>query len=169
MQFPRPMFTHGFNNMYNIRLCALSLLLDHFDREDQLFAAQYIWWLASIIQFTELLIYYCHYKVFPSGNSNDVVVSPLPNPRLAWSLLPESKTPVSDINNSDTEVHSGRSNFLHNYQGKKQLQLHTTRSGKIFKHKPDYSNSELQARFGKQNEKRHSIICILLKSGNLEY
>jgi len=60
MQFPQPMTEHRFNNKYNVILCALSLLPDRFHMEDQLFAAQYIWWLASIIQYMEILIYYCH-------------------------------------------------------------------------------------------------------------
>jgi hypothetical protein len=40
--------------------------MDRFERTQSLFAAQYIWWLASIIQFTEVLSYYRHYKTFPS-------------------------------------------------------------------------------------------------------
>jgi len=44
------MTEYKFNNEYNVILYTLSLLLDCFESEDQHFAAQYTWWLASIIQ-----------------------------------------------------------------------------------------------------------------------
>jgi len=98
-----------------------------------MFAAQCISWLESIIEFTEILNYYRHYKVFALEYVKDLVVSSLLNPAIAGSHNPESEIPVLDINNSDTEVHSGPINLLPNYWSKKQLQLHRTRSGKIFK------------------------------------
>jgi len=79
MQFPRHVFEHWFNNEYDVILCALSLLLDHFEKDNQLFAPQCIWWLASIIQFTKILIYYCHHKIFTSDYINNLVVSPVLN------------------------------------------------------------------------------------------
>ena len=113
--FPHPISEHMFNNKYDIILCAVSLLLDRFEREDQLFEALCIWWLAHIIQFTEILIFYCHYRVFPSEYVNNLVLSPLSNPGIAGSLILESEIPVLDIDHSNTEVHPGRSNLLPNY------------------------------------------------------
>jgi len=34
MQFPSPIIEHKFNNEYEVILCALSLLLDYFEKED---------------------------------------------------------------------------------------------------------------------------------------
>ena len=94
----------------------------------------------STIQFTELLIDYCHDKVFPSEYINDFVVLPLPNTAIAGSLIPESKIYVLDIKDTDTEVHSGQSHLLPQYRRQTQCQFHTIHSGKIFKNKPKYSN-----------------------------
>jgi len=71
------MTEHTFNNEHNVILCSVSILLDRFERENQLFAAQCTWWLASIIQFTEVLIYYRHYEIFPSDYIKNLVVTPL--------------------------------------------------------------------------------------------
>jgi len=66
MWFTRPMVEHKFNNNNYSTLFALSLLLDRFEKEDQLFATQCGWWLASIIQSTEILLCDQNYKIFPS-------------------------------------------------------------------------------------------------------
>jgi len=47
-----------FNNDYDIIGCAFALLLRRFEEEDNWFAAQCIWWLASIIQYIEILKYH---------------------------------------------------------------------------------------------------------------
>jgi len=70
------MTEHKFNNKYEVILCAFSLLLNRFEREDRVFAAQCIRELASIIQFTEILTYNRHYKVFPSDYVKNLVVTP---------------------------------------------------------------------------------------------
>ena len=88
MRFPCPMVLHKFNNDYDVILWAVSALLDRFNKEDKLFAAQCIWWLASIIQFTEILSYYQGiiqfteilsyyqvYKIFPSDYVEDLVLT----------------------------------------------------------------------------------------------
>jgi len=159
------MVEHQISNVYDIKRCAVSVLLDSFEKEDQLFAAQCVWWLASILQFTEILISYRHYPVFPSEYNNHLVVSPLPNPGMGGSHIPEPELPELDVHDSYTEVQSGRSKSLPIYQSKKQRQWHPTRSRKIFKNMPNYSISELEARFGKQNKKRQSIIWNHLKIG----
>ena len=71
------MVEHMFNNEYDIILCALSLFLDHFEEEDQVFAAQCIWWIAGIMQFTEILTYYRHSKVFPSEYVANLLITSL--------------------------------------------------------------------------------------------
>jgi len=106
---------HKFNNEYHMILCALSLSPDRFESENLLFAAQCIWWVASIIQFTEILIYYHNNPVLPWEYINDLVVLPLLNPRMAESRMPESEIPVLNIKDSDTEAYSGRSDLLPNY------------------------------------------------------
>jgi len=58
MQFPRPMPEHKFDNQYNVIIFALSTILDQLERINQSFAAQCVWWLASIIQYTEILLFY---------------------------------------------------------------------------------------------------------------
>jgi len=40
--FPRPMVEYKFNNNYDVILCAFALLLEHFEKEEQLFAIQCI-------------------------------------------------------------------------------------------------------------------------------
>lgn len=54
-------------------------------------------------------------------------------------------------------------------QTNKLPQLNTTHSGKLLKNeKNQYSNSEIQSRFGKQNEKQRAITRDLLRKGELE-
>jgi len=67
----------------------LSLLLRHFQKEDNPFAAQCIWWLASIIQYTEILKFYFKYQTFPSEYIKDCIVMPLPNPVNKEIIVPE--------------------------------------------------------------------------------
>lgn len=52
------MVGHKFDKEYDVLLFAVSSLLDQFKNEERLFAAQCIWLLASIIQYTEILIFY---------------------------------------------------------------------------------------------------------------
>ena len=73
------MVVHKFNTEYNIILCTFSILLDQFKKEDQIIAAQCIWWLASIIEVTEILIYYRQYRLFPSDYVKNLAVTALPS------------------------------------------------------------------------------------------
>jgi len=168
-QFPLAMVEQKFNNEYDIIRWDVSLLLDRFERGNQVFAAQCIQLLASIFQFTKILIHYHNCKVFLSEYVDSLVVSPFSNPAMAGLLISESNIPVLHCNDSDTEVHSGRSNLLPHDQRKKQCRLHTMRSGQTIRQNPDYSNSELHGRFGKQNMMWRCIILNLLRSGDLEY
>jgi len=90
------MTDHKFNNEYGSILFALSLPLDHSEKDDLLFAAHCIWWLASIIQFTEISTYYRLYKIFPLDYMNNLLVMPLSNP-----LEEEMLVQVLDISKLD--------------------------------------------------------------------
>jgi len=118
MRSPHPIDEHRFNNKYDIILCTLCLLLDRIDREDQLFAAQWIWWLASINPFTEILMYNHYYKGLRSEYVHNMVVMPASNAGIAGSQIPEPQIRVVDIHVSDVEVHSGWSNLPPNYWSK---------------------------------------------------
>lgn len=77
MWFPCPMKDQTFANEYDIIVCALALLLRQFEKEDKWFAAQCIWWLVSIIQYTEILKYHLEYNTYPSVYLRDCIVTPL--------------------------------------------------------------------------------------------
>jgi len=152
-------------------LCALSLLLDHFKKDDQLFAAQCIWWLASIIQFTEILVYYRHYKIFPSNFIVNWVVTLLRSIVPERSLIPEPDIPVLKLyNNSDSEVHSSWWKLPHKSRNKKQAKLNTTHCGNVFQDTKyqEPSIHQLWARFGNQSKKQQRRTCELPISGELD-
>ena len=124
MRFPRPMTGYKCENEYNIIIDPSSCLLDHFQMEDTLFAAQWIWWLASIIQYTEVLIYYRVYTTIPSEYIRDCVVKQLPQQATEETIISDIDIPASDIDDdsdqtelnsdiySDIEVHSSRSKLI---------------------------------------------------------
>jgi len=90
-----------FNNEYDMIIFTLFKLLDHFEKQDELFAGQFIWWLASIIQFTKMLIYYWHYKIFPSAYINGLITITLEYPLSSSNIVPDSKVPEFQL---DTDV-----------------------------------------------------------------
>lgn len=63
---------------YDLIIFTLSIILDQLERKDQLFDAQCMWWLASIIQYTEILHFYRRYKSFPSYYVKNQIATPLP-------------------------------------------------------------------------------------------
>jgi len=91
------MTEHKFHNEYDIILHMLSWFLDPFEKGDQLLSAQSIWWTASIIQFTEILIYYRDYTIFHSDFVKDLVVMPLPFQLPLKRIVPESEIPELDL------------------------------------------------------------------------
>jgi len=76
------------------------VILDHCKNEGQLFAARCIWWLACIIQFSERLIYYRHYKIFPSDYIRNRVVTPLDWPREFSDNVLDSDIPKLQLDSS---------------------------------------------------------------------
>jgi len=114
------------------------------EKDDQLFPVQCIWWLASIIKFTEILTYYRHYKVFLSEYVVNQVVTPLPQNQLDDQLIPESDIPLLDINDTGPIILSHDTCLINktiSLQTKsiqrnpimKPRNLNTTRSGRVFK------------------------------------
>jgi len=104
-----------FTNDYDINAYALSLLIRRFPKEDNIFAAQCIWWLASIIQYMEILRYYLKYQTFPSEYLRDCTVTPLSEQVNDGTIIPERLSgevivPDSDISelqlDSETEFWS---------------------------------------------------------------
>jgi len=159
-------------------MCALSFLLDRFEKEDQLFAAQCIWWLANIIQFTEILSYDRHYKVFPSNYVANLLVTPLQQDTAEKDLVKESNIPLLNLDNystisentTDIAVHPTRSKLLPEDQINRSVIIYTTRSGKIPKNwKRNYLNKELESSFSPKTTRQRSILGSLLMSGKLEY
>ena len=60
------MTKYTFDNEYDVIIFALSIILDQLEWKDHLFATQCIWWLASIIQYSDILLFYRRHKIFPS-------------------------------------------------------------------------------------------------------
>jgi len=101
------MAENKFINEYDIILCGLSSLPDRFNQEYHLFVGQCIRWLASIIQFKEILIHYHHYKIFLLEYVKNWAVMPLPNEEEAGIGFPESNIPILNI--KEPSIHSNRS------------------------------------------------------------
>jgi len=168
MQFPRPMRKHRFNNEYDVLLFTLSALLHRFENEDRLFAAQCIWWLANIIQLTEILTYNPHYKVFMSDYVKNLVVTPL----LGSATSPlGSEISALDIEESNHHSDLNPRGALPNQRTNTRLRSHLTHSGRILKKpkKINYSNSDLQRKFRNQNKQKRKHTRLFLKTVGLEY
>ena len=155
-------------NMYHYRYQERTP--NSFESENQLFGVQYTWWLVSIIQFTETLSYYCHYKIFPSDYGKNLVVMPLPKNEAPTPLIPESEIPVRSIETSGGESSLSQGSLpLKEWIGI-QHELNTTRSGKVFKNKKtNHSNSEPRRQFGQQSKKELKNIRLLLRTADFEY
>jgi len=124
------MVSHEFDNDHDIVLCALIALLDFFEKEDKLFAAHCIWWLTSIIQFTEILTYYCQYKIFPSEYLSDRLVMPLDKPREPKDLVPVDL--ISELGFNSHEIYiTQRHTTIHPERQKQFPTLSPIRSGTI--------------------------------------
>ena len=107
-----------FSIKYNIILCTLSLLLDHFEKDNKVFAAQCIWWLASIIQFTEIVTYYQHLKIFPLDYINILVLTPLPEQLAKESIIPEASISALDLLTDSSRNLSNHYNSVHSSKDK---------------------------------------------------
>jgi len=148
------------------------LLLDHFEKEDQLFAALCIWWQANIIQFTEILIYYRHYKIFPSDDKNYLEVTPVSDKPVESLLISESDIPELNLStkykNSNRKVleYLSREKSLPRSQERNQQKhksiIHTTHCRGLFKKIQNFTSFELEAGFGKESVEHQSQIRSLV-------
>ena len=158
MQFPHPMTRQEFTSKYDIITYAFFLLIQWFQKEDNIFAAQCIWWLASIVQYTEILKYSFDYQIFPSEYVRDCIVKPLPQKDDNRTLASESDIPALDLKYStDIEEQLSEAELQIEFQINKCNQFNTIRSGQEFKNKPKYKEPtllELEQRFGKQSKKQ---------------
>jgi len=124
-------------------------------------------WLVILIQFTGIITYYRHYKVFPSDYVKNLVVTPLLEQRALWPALEIFSIDIKPSTPQSYPVPSKpRFRLRYDYC----CQFNTTRSGKVFKNtKSNYSTSEIRKRFGKQSKKELSHLQTLLDSAILEY
>jgi len=143
------MVNHDFDNDYDMLLWAFSTLLDRFEKADKLFAAQCIWWLASIIQLSEILSYYRQYTIFPSEYLRECIVTPLPATSQR-NIKPEDEIAEISITSAEdnnwTISQEGPTLLLGFEQSTKHKKsvLSSTRSDKILKH--DRSNEMRQSK-----------------------
>jgi len=140
MRFPHPMTEKTFSNDYNIIVYAFALLIRRFQKADNIFAAQCIWWLASIVQYTEILKFYFEYQVFPSEYVRDLVVTPLPVQSSQEEIFFEDN--ISELNLAEANIEkSSKGNYIEHPSREKFLPkdtsdclpIYTTRSGRVFK------------------------------------
>jgi len=161
-QVPRPMDEHTFYNEYKVILHAFYSSLDRFKLEDQLFAAQWIWWLASIIQFTEIWIYYRYYKIFPSDCIKNCKITPL-------NMVTESFVLDSDIPNIQLDSDMECCSILVTKETSEARSIlpatRKTRYGKVVK-SVNLSNKELRKRYAGRNKRQlQEIWAPLSKDG----
>jgi len=160
------------NNEYNVILCRHSLLLDLFEKEDHLFAAQCISWVVSIIQFTEILIYYRHYHIFPSDYVKDLVLTPLPCQSPLKEIVPESEIPELDLA-EEISIESSEESYIEHLSKKKfppkklscQLSNIMTGSGKVCKPQKIKQKSLAKRYPGKMDKQLQKIWNSLRKDG----
>jgi len=129
-----------FNNDYNIITYASFLFIQRFRKGDNIFAAQCIGWLTIIIQYTEKLKYYFEYQVFSSDYFRNCIVTVLLHQDNSGAIVPDSKIPTLNLNcDSHIENQSSKERLRFNSRINKRNTLNTTRSGRIFKNKPKYT------------------------------
>jgi hypothetical protein len=88
---------HSFNNEHDIVVWTLSYLLHRFEDSRNLFAAQCVWWVASLIQLTDILVYYHRYNIFPSEYQNQFEESSVSNTRKSPEIVPERDIPPLEL------------------------------------------------------------------------
>jgi hypothetical protein len=124
--------SYNFDNEYDVLLFGFSILIDWFSGDNNLFAAQCIWWIASLIGCTNVLRYYRQYKTFPSkhaetqNNTTEIITERnlgIPNsdiPELDLNQVSEDSE--SSLDSSDNDVVSSTEQFLQRSQ-EERLQL----------------------------------------------
>jgi len=147
-----------FINHHNIIVYALSLLNQRFQKQDNLFAAQCIWWLANILQYSKILKYHFEYLVFPSDYLRDCIVTTFQHQDDIGTIVPVLDIPVLDLHyNSDIKGQSCQEEVQISRRSTKQKQLIITWSGRVFKNKTRYREPtilELEQHFAKHRRKQ---------------
>jgi len=158
MQFAHPMVERTFQNNYDIIVFGLSLLLRQSQKQHNIFAGHCVWWLASIIQYTEIFKYYLEYQIFQSDYNRDCIVTTLPSLVNEMVVVPEFDIPPLDLDQgSSVEELPSLDEGTIVSRNVKRKQLNTTRSGRVFKNKPKYQEPtilDLEQCFGKQSKKQ---------------
>jgi len=142
---------HKFDNEYDVIIFALSVIFDQLEKNDHIFAAQYIWWLASIIQYMEILLFYRQYNIFLSYYVKNWIVTPLPKVNKGAELEQE----IFELQLAEVILEKSDSSTLRRNSATTRRIIWSTRSGKVFKpHKvrqkllaesyPGQSNTQLQ-------------------------
>jgi len=129
-----------FANDHDIIGYTFVLLIQQFQKEDNIFAAQCTWWLASIIQYTEILKFYLEYQVFPSEYVSDLVVTPLPDRVFKEKVVLDNNISELDLAEENLAISSEKDYINHLLRKKflpkvssSQLPINQTRSRKILK------------------------------------
>jgi len=144
---------YKFNNEHDMIIFALSAILDQLEKKDQLFAAQCVWWLASIIQDTNMLLFYRRYNIFPSYYVMNCIVtltSEANNGVLSDQEQPERELAESSIKDSEHLSLRGKLNS-------NQTVLEITRSGRVFKPQK-LIQKELKRRYSGRSNKQVQAI-----------
>jgi len=166
MRVPRPMPEHKFDNEYDVIIFALSTILDPLERKDQFFAAQCVCWLASMIQYTDILLFYRRFKIFPSYYVKNCTVSPLPETNK--KVRPEQDISESELA-EDINEKLERSR-LWRPSGKvvtsTQRILGSTQSGRVFKPQK-IKQWALAARYARKSQKQLQEIRNSLRTDGL--
>jgi len=72
---------YSFDNEYDILIWTFSYLLHRFEDSKNVFAAQCIWWIAGLVELTDVLVYFHRYNIFPSEYHNQLKESSTNNKR----------------------------------------------------------------------------------------
>jgi len=159
-----------FLNDYNIIVYAFALLIRQFQKENNIFAAQCVWRLASIIQYTEILRFYFECQAFPSEYVRDLVVTPLPDRPSKNIFIPTDNISELDLAEENIAEFSGRSFIEHPSRKKflpKKSSSHSnqTRSGKTSKLQRIMQKTLAKRNPGKTDKQLQQIRESLRKDG----
>jgi len=155
------MHEHKFNNQYKVIIFALSNILDQLERKHQIFAAQCVWWLASVIQYTEILLFYRQFNIFPSYWVTNCIVTPLPG----VNTEEYSEQDIPELGLAEEIIEERERPSLRNNLAKSRTLIGLTRSRRVVK--PQKINQqELAIPYpGKTNNQLQVIRNLLRKDG----
>jgi len=153
---------HKFNNEYDMIIFALSTILNQLERQNQIFAAQCIWWLASIIQYMEILLFYWRYQIFPSYYVKNCIVTPLP--AVNEEVQPEKEIPELDL--AEGIIEESEHQSLQGDLATPRTVLGSTRSRRVFKPQK-LKQKELKQWYPRRSNKQLQMIRDSLRTDGL--